>query len=50
MRVIRRCPGSGAATVELYDGLGVLVSRSISKAARAVPVRVLAGGFTIVRR
>lgn len=43
-------PGSGPATIEVYDGLGVLVSSSTSKAAGALPVRVVAGGFTIVRR
>ena len=43
-------PGSGPATVEVYDGLGGLVARSTSKAAGAVPVLVAAGGFTIVRR
>jgi hypothetical protein len=43
-------PGSGTATIEVYDGLGTLVARSTSKAAGAVPVRVVAGGFTTVRR
>ncbi len=43
-------PGSGPATVEVYDGRGTLVSRSTSRAARSVPVRVLAGGFTLVNR
>jgi hypothetical protein len=43
-------PGGAPATVEVYDGLGGLVARSTAKAAGAVPVRVVAGGFTIVRR
>ena len=43
-------PGSGPATIEVYDGLGALVARTTSRAAGAVPVRVVAGGFTIVRR
>ena len=44
-------PGSGSATVEAYDGLGRLISRfSTARAAGALPVRVIAGGFTIVRR
>jgi hypothetical protein len=43
-------PGTGAATVEMYDGSGRLVRRSTSRAAAAVPVRVVAGGFTVVRR
>jgi hypothetical protein len=43
-------PGTGPATVEVYDGLGGLVASSAAKAAGAVPVRVVAGGFTIVRR
>jgi hypothetical protein len=43
-------PGSGPATVEVYDGAGRLVGASTSKASGAVPVTVVAGGFTIVRR
>ena len=43
-------PGSGSATVEAYDGLGRLVGSSTARAAGALPVRVIAGGFTIVRR
>ncbi len=43
-------PGSGPATVEVYDGLGRLVRSSTARAAGDLPVRVLAGGFTIVRR
>jgi hypothetical protein len=43
-------PGTGAARVEAYDGRGRLVRASTSKAAGDVPVTVVAGGFTIVRR
>lgn len=43
------CPGSGAATVESYDGSGRLVSSTTSPAER-VSVTVAAGGFTVVRR
>jgi hypothetical protein len=52
--VVRRVsvgvPGDGPAVVEQYDGLGRLVRSSTSKAAGDVPVAVVAGGFTIVRR
>ena len=43
-------PGSGAATVEVYDGAGRLVRTTQRRGAGAVPVTVVAGGFTIVRR
>jgi hypothetical protein len=43
-------PGSGAASVEVYDGAGHLVQTSTSRVARSVPVLVVAGGFTVVRR
>lgn len=43
-------PGSGPARVEVYDGRGRLVRASTSKAAGDVPVAVVAGGFTVVRR
>jgi hypothetical protein len=43
-------PGTGPATVEVYDGSGRLVRARTSKGAGAVPVTVVAGGFTIVRR
>ena len=43
-------PGSGPARVEVYDGRGRLVRASTSKASGDVPVSVVAGGFTIVRR
>jgi hypothetical protein len=43
-------PGSGPARVEVYDGRGRLVRASTSKASGDVPVTVVAGGFTIVRR
>ncbi|MHB8184621.1 MAG: hypothetical protein ACYDDU_00790 [Dermatophilaceae bacterium] len=42
-------PGSGRARVYVYDGTGRLVGER-SSSARTVPVAVLAGGFTIVRR
>ena len=42
-------PGSGQATVRSYDGHGRLLSTS-RVGARAVPVRVVPGGFTLVRR
>ncbi len=42
-------PGSGKATVWSYDGRGRLLRRT-SVAARAVPVTVAPGGFTLVRR
>ncbi|MEO5852680.1 MAG: hypothetical protein ABIQ15_09220, partial [Nocardioides sp.] len=42
-------PGSGTAVVRSYDGYGRLVStRRI--AARSVPVSIVPGGFTLVRR
>jgi hypothetical protein len=43
-------PGSGPARLEVYDGRGRLVRASTSKASGDVPVSVVAGGFTIVRR
>ncbi len=43
-------PGSGPARVEVYDGRGRLVRASTSKASGEIPVSVVAGGFTIVRR
>jgi hypothetical protein len=43
-------PGTGPARVEVYDGRGRLVRASTSKASGDVPVSVVAGGFTIVRR
>jgi hypothetical protein len=43
-------PGNGPARVEVYDGSGRLVRASTSRVAGAVPVIVVAGGFTIVRR
>jgi hypothetical protein len=43
-------PGSGPARVEVYDGRGRLVRASTSKASGHVPISVVAGGFTIVRR
>jgi hypothetical protein len=43
-------PGSGPARIEVYDGRGRLVRASTSKASGDVPVSVVAGGFTIVRR
>jgi hypothetical protein len=42
-------PGSGKATVSSYDGTGRLLSTKRST-ARAVPVRIVPGGFTLVRR
>ena len=48
-RQVVRLPGSGAATIEVYDGAATLLSRSTSR-ARAVLVTVAPGGFTIVRR
>jgi len=42
-------PGSGTARVFVYDGTGHLVAQS-SSSAGSVPVEVVAGGFTIVRR
>ena len=42
-------PGSGRATVRAYDGLGRLLSTK-RVGARAVPVRIVPGGFTLVRR
>jgi hypothetical protein len=49
-RATVRMPGAGPATVEAYDGSGDLVRRTTSNAAGGVPVTVVAGGFTIVRR
>ncbi len=43
-------PGRGSARVEVYDGTGHLVRAATSRAARSVPVTVVAGGFTVVRR
>jgi hypothetical protein len=43
-------PGSGPASVEVYDGTGHLRQSSTSRAAGPVPVLVVAGGFTVVRR
>jgi hypothetical protein len=43
-------PGTGPARVEVYDGRGRLVRASTSRASGDVPVSVVAGGFTIVRR
>ncbi len=43
-------PGSGPARIEVYDGRGRLVRASTSKASGEVPVSVVAGGFTVVRR
>jgi hypothetical protein len=42
-------PATGTARVYVYDGTGRLTTQS-SSSARAVPVVVPAGGFTIVRR
>jgi hypothetical protein len=42
-------PGSGRATVRSYDGHGRLLGTTRS-AARAVPVSIAPGGFTLVRR
>ena len=42
--------GKAPAKVEVYDGRGRRVGRSLVKAPGAVQVRVVAGGFTIVRR
>ena len=47
---IRVSRADGPATIEVYQGLGELVARTTSRAAGAVPARVVAGGFTIVRR
>ena len=46
-----RCavPGSGKAQVWSYDGRGRLLSRTSSSSA-VVPVKVAAGGVTLVRR
>jgi hypothetical protein len=48
-RTVVRLPGSGPATVEVYDGSATLLSRSTSR-ARTVLVTVAPGGFTVVRR
>lgn len=42
-------PGSGIATVRAYDGQGRLLSTE-RFGSRAVPVRIVPGGFTLVRR
>jgi hypothetical protein len=42
--------GKAPAKVEVYDGSGRRVSLSLVKAPGAVQTRVVAGGFTIVRR
>ncbi len=42
-------PGTGRATVRSYDGHGRLL-RTVRVAARAVPVRIVPGGFALVRR
>lgn len=43
-------PGHGRLVVEVYDGTGALRDRSQAGTASTVNVRVLAGGFTLVRR
>jgi hypothetical protein len=42
-------PGSGSAVVDVYNGDGTLVSSS-HRSGAAVPVDVVAGGFTLVHR
>jgi hypothetical protein len=42
--------GKAPAKVEVYDGNGHRVSLSLVKVPGAVPVRVVPGGFSIVRR
>ena len=42
-------PGGGTAQIWSYDGQGVLVGHRRSRAT-SVPVTVVAGGFTVVRR
>jgi hypothetical protein len=42
--------GKAPAKVEVYDGTGHRVGLSLVKAPGAVQTRVVAGGFTIVRR
>jgi hypothetical protein len=42
-------PGSGTATVRSYDGHGRLLS-TVRVGTRAVPLRIVPGGFTLVRR
>lgn len=42
-------PGSGTATVRSYDGHGRLLSTK-RVSARAVPVQIVPGGFTLIRR
>ncbi|MCW2756553.1 MAG: hypothetical protein JWO46_299 [Nocardioidaceae bacterium] len=42
-------PGSGTATIRSYDGQGRLVSTQRVR-ARVVPVRIVPGGFVLVRR
>ena len=44
-----RVPGRGPATVQTYDGRGLLVSATTTP-ARTVNVKVPAGGFALVRR
>ena len=43
-------PGTGAATVEQYDGEGDLVRASTRRSTGALTVPVRPGGFTVVRR
>ena len=43
-------PGSGPATVEVYDDAGRRVTRSSAGRQASVSVRVLPGGFTLVLR
>jgi hypothetical protein len=42
--------GKAPAKVEVYDGMGHRVQMSLVKQSGPVSVRVVAGGFTIVRR
>ncbi len=43
-------PGTGPARVDVYDGRGRRVSHAIVRTAGPVPVQVVVGGFTVVRR
>lgn len=43
-------PGQGAARVEVYSGRGRLVSARVFRGFRQVPVQLVVGGFSIVRR
>ena len=43
-------PGTGPARVEVYDGQGRLATAYSTAATSHTPVRVLAGGFTVVLR